>query len=191
MFAAYEARSSRVPAVPVSQLAVAVAVLLLAAVLWVASHRWYVRLRLRRKWAHARSVELQAARLLVDSGYTLLGDQVETRYAVFVDGKSTEIRLRADYLVSRAGRQFVAEVKSGLVAPRLDTAATRRQLLEYLVAFKVDGVLLVDGEEREVHEVTFPMSRTPARDVSAARLAIYVAMAVLVAFGLWMLSRGL
>ncbi len=177
--------------VPVNQLAVVVAVVLLVTALGVAAHRWYVRLRLRRRWSHARSVEQQAARLLEELGYLVLGHQVETSYAVLVDGKPTEVSLRADYLVSRGGRQFVAEVKSGQVAPRLDTAATRRQLLEYRVAFEVDGVLLVDGEERRVHEVTFPISQSPAPQVSSARFAIYVAMAVLVACGLWMLSRGL
>jgi hypothetical protein len=55
----------------------------------------------------------------------------------------------------------------------------------------MDGVLLVDGEERQVHEVTFPLSMCPAPEVSSARLAIYVTIAVLVAWGLWMLSRRL
>jgi hypothetical protein len=162
--------------------------------LGVAAYRWYVRLRLRRRWSRARSVERQAARLLEELGYTVLGHQVETSYEVLVDGKATEILLRTDYLVSRGGRQFVAEVKSGQVAPRLDTAATRRQLLEYRVAFQVDGVLLVDGEAREVHEVTFPISPIASRPdptVSPARFAMYVIMAVLVACGLWILSRGL
>jgi hypothetical protein len=59
------------------------------------------------------------------------------------------------------------------------------------VAFHVDGVLLVDGEERQVHEVTFPLSMFPAPKVSSARLAICVTIAVLVAWGLWMLSRRL
>ena len=178
-------------AVPVNQLAVVIAVLLLVTALGVVSHRWYVRLRLRRRWSRARSMERQAAKLLENYGYTVLGHQVETRYEVLVDGKPTEVLLRADYLVSRGGRQFIVEVKSGQVAPRLDTAATRRQLLEYRVAFQVDGVLLVDGEERQVHEVIFPIWRSPAPKVSSARLAIYVTLAVLVAFGLWTLSRGL
>jgi hypothetical protein len=177
--------------VPVNQLVVVAAVLLLVMALGVAAQRWMVRLRLRRRWSRARSVERQAARLLEDLGYTVLGQQVETSYAVIVDGKPTDIALRADYLVSRGGRQFVAEVKSGQVAPRLDSAATRRQLLEYRVAFQVDGVLLVDGEQRQVHEVTFPISQSAGPEVSSARLAFYISMAVLVAFGLWRLSRGL
>ncbi len=129
--------------------------------------------------------------MLEELGYTVQGRQIETRYTLLVDGEPTEIPLRADYLVSRNGRQFVAEVKSGSVAPRLDTAATRRQLLEYLVAFQVDGVLLVDGEQRQVHEVTFPMSQLQPVHVSSARFTVYVLLALLFAFGLWTLSRAL
>jgi hypothetical protein len=177
--------------VPLGHLVAAVALLLLVAALGLAIRRWYVRLCLRRKWSHARVVERQAARLLEEHGYVVLGSQVETSYTLLVDGEATEIKLRADYLVSRAGRQFVAEVKSGTVAPRLDTAATRRQLLEYRVAFQVDGVLLVDGESRRVHEVTFPMEQPLAREVSPVRFWLYVGMAVLVAVALWLLSRRL
>ena len=179
------------PTIPVGQLVVVIAVAILLMVTVLALHRGYVRWRLRRRWSHARAVERQAARLLEDFGYTVLARQIETSYALLVDGEETQVPLRADYLVSRRGRQFVAEVKSGNLAPRLDTAATRRQLLEYLVAFQVDGVLLVDGEQREVHEVTFPMSSSPSREVSSARFAIYVVLALLVALGLWALSRHL
>jgi len=180
-----------VSTVPVGQLVVAVAVALLLMVAALALHRGYVRWRLRRRWSHARAVERQGARLLEELGYTVVARQIETRYTLLVDGNEIDVPLRADYLVSRRGRQFVAEVKSGNVAPRLDTAATRRQLLEYLVAFQVDGVLLVDGERREVHEVTFPMSRSQASNVSSVRFALYLILALLVTLGLWVLSRRL
>jgi hypothetical protein len=180
--------SLRVIQVPVSHLVVT-ALILLVAVLGVATHRWYIRQRVRWRWAHARDVERRSARLLEDCGYDVLASQVETSYELLVNGKPSDVTLRADYLVIREGRQFVAEVKSGKVAPRIDTAATRRQLLEYLVAFQADGVLLVDGETRQVHEVTFPVSH--ARPVSLARFWAYVATAVFVAIGLWTLGHGL
>lgn len=175
----------------ISQLAPALALAVLLLLVALGLRRWYVRWRLRRRWSHSRSVERQGAQVLADAGYTVLGQQVESSYTVLVDGTPSQIALRADYLVSRAGRQFVAEVKSGQVAPRLDTAATRRQLLEYLLAFQVDGVLLVDGEQRQVHEVSFPMSQTQARAVSPARLALYVVLALLVTLGLWAASGAL
>lgn len=66
-----------------------------------------------------------------------------------------EIELRADLLVRQGARRFVADVKTGAEAPKITTAATRRQLLEYRVAYAVDGVLLVDMASRRVHLVEF------------------------------------
>ena len=49
----------------------------------------------------------------------------------------------------------MAEVKTGISAPLLTNAATRRQLLEYCVAYQVDSVLLVDVDAQAIREVTF------------------------------------
>jgi hypothetical protein len=76
---------------------------------------------------------------------------------VVVDGRHRPVELRADYLVRRGSERYVAEVKTGRVAPCLSTAATRRQLLEYRLAYAADGVLLVDMEHKCIHEVEFPM----------------------------------
>jgi hypothetical protein len=83
-----------------------------------------------------------------------------------VDGESVPVTVRADYLVVRAGRRYVAEVKTGSTAPSAHHVATRRQLLEYRHAFEVDGVLLVDPEEDSVSEVSFPggpAAQSPSR----------------------------
>ena len=84
--------------------------------------------------------------------------QARLAWAPVVDGVPLELELRADYIVEQGGGRFVAEVKTGTAAPRLETAATRRQLLEYAIAFDVDGVLLVCPEEGAVHRVEFPLS---------------------------------
>jgi len=118
--------------------------------------RWLVARRLRLQSGRALAAEAWAAKLLTKAGYRLLGSQVEATYELTIDGRPVSIELRADYVVERAQRRFVAEVKSGKLAPSLETAATRRQLLEYRMAFAVDGVLLVDGETGLIHEVVFP-----------------------------------
>lgn len=111
----------------------------------------------RRRNARAIAGEARAEKLLRQVGCAILGRQVTTAYALRIDGERFDVSLRADYVVEIDERRFVAEVKTGLVAPRLDTAATRRQLLEYRVAFDVDGVLLVDAETGRVHAVEFPL----------------------------------
>lgn len=140
------------------------AVLLASLCLWFACRRWYARWVRRRRWSRAQTAEAHAALLLERLGYKVLGTQVEAVYGLAVDGQSMSIAVRADYLVTRNGRRYVAEVKSGRLAPLLATPTTRRQLLEYLVAFRADGVLLVDGETQSVHEVVFPLpAHAPAR----------------------------
>ena len=116
----------------------------------------------RRRMARATAGEQRAIALLETHGYELLGAQVRATYELLVDGAPHDVTVRADYVVTRVGLAYVAEVKTGELAPRIDTIATRRQLLEYRMAFDVAGVLLVDVESARVREVIFPSSRALA-----------------------------
>jgi hypothetical protein len=130
---------------------------------------WWLRYgrarRLRAQAAHAAAGEARAERLLVSAGFDVLARQVTHRWIVRVDGAPIVIDLRADYIVERGARRFVAEVKTGRFAPRIDSAATRRQMLEYRCAFDVDGVLLVDADAEAIHAIEFDLPRAalPAR----------------------------
>jgi hypothetical protein len=139
-------------------LALALAIALFSAIAQALAS-WFGRLaRSRRaqvRAARAGAGEREAAGLLEQAGFAVVAAQVSASYDVEVDGARVAVPLRVDYLVRRKGRRYIAEVKTGDVAPRIGTAATRRQLLEYLVAFDVDGVLLVDGERGTVHDVRF------------------------------------
>lgn len=118
----------------------------------------------RERMRRAVRAEKQAERLLRKQGFRILDRQVEGGWAWDVDGERHRARLRADLLVTRAGRRYVAEVKSGSEAPSASAPATRRQLLEYRLAYNVDGVLLVDMEEHRLREVRFflPATSRPA-----------------------------
>jgi hypothetical protein len=155
----------------------AVVVLALAAALFIVAEylrakivRWLIAMRLRSQAKRSLRAEAWAAELLRAEGYRLVGAQVAGSYELWIDGRRHTVLLRADYVVERDRRRFVAEVKSGKAAPSLDTAATRRQLLEYRVAFAVDGVLLVDGETGFIHEVVFPLAGQ--RSVPRSRHAV-------------------
>jgi hypothetical protein len=121
--------------------------------------RWLPRRRIELARSAGADGELRAEPLLRCLGYEVVARQAPVTYDVAVDGEPCAVALRADFLVQRDGRRFVAEVKTGRQAPRLETASTRRQLLEYRVAFDVDGVLLVDVDAGRVHSLEFP---TPA-----------------------------
>ena len=142
-------------------LAVLQALRLAARVLGVAAaRRRLAAARERGAWG-----EVRAEAILRRRGFRVLGRQVGVTYGLGVDGRRIPVDLRADYVVAETGgrgRRYVAEVKTGKLAPRIDTAATRRQLLEYRMAFDVDGVLLVDAEDDRVRLVEFPLG-TPGR----------------------------
>lgn len=78
-------------------------------------------------------------------------------WTLLCDGEGTDFELRADLLVERQGQQYVAEVKTGSSAPDLSNAGTRRQLLEYSLAYQSPVILLVDVERDRVVEVSFPL----------------------------------
>jgi hypothetical protein len=138
--------------------------------------------RLRKMIARAADGEARAERILRDVGFDILARQATQTWNVRVDGVAVAIDLRADYIVMREGRRFVAEVKTGRAAPRIDSAATRRQLLEYRCAFDVDGVLLVDAEESIVHAIEFELPHATTEAPSRGWLGVAFAIgAVLLA----------
>lgn len=143
------------------------------------------RYRLRRRARRAAIGERDAEPLLERAGYRVLGRQMRAELAYAVDGRPERVEVRADYLVERDGRAFVAEVKTGAEAPRIRSRATRRQLLEYAHAFEVAGVLLVDPERGLVQRVTLPSARASvprvARDFALLVLGAAIGAAVALA----------
>ena len=138
----------------------AVAALVLAALFLALLRRWHMwRGSMRAQQRSARSLrgEREAEHLLGRLGFAVIARQVGIEWAIACDGEDHLVELRADLLVERDGRRYVAEVKTGISAPLLTNAATRRQLLEYCVAYQVDSVLLVDVEAASVREVSFPL----------------------------------
>ncbi len=126
--------------------------------------------------------ERAAARLLRRSGYRIEDAQRRVTWRLAVDGEPCTVELRADYIVSRAGLRWVAEVKTGPNATKLSHGPTRRQLLEYGLAFDVDGVLLVSPEQGRIQEVRFP---------DAGGSHGFPSRALLLAFAAGALSGGL
>lgn len=144
----------------VAGLAVAVAVV---QAVGHAVRRWYRRRRMSLRMRRAVLGEARAPAWLEEHGYAVVGAQVVVEHPVQIDDRLVRAVLRADYLAERDGARFVVEVKTGRLAPRIETRATRRQMLEYRVAFDVDGVVLIDADSGTVHEVSFPALARGAR----------------------------
>lgn len=146
-------------AVPMSWLLVAVGVTCVALLGW-----WRAAYRMtrgnRRRQVRAQRGEDGAADVLAAAGFTILDHQVTAEWSYWLDDAEVVVRCRADLLVEGDSGRYVAEVKTGARAIDPTNPATRRQLLEYRLAFPVDGVLLVDMEERRVVAVDFDLDHT-------------------------------
>lgn len=105
----------------------------------------------------AAAGEAAAEDLVEDAGFTILERQVWAEWVMVVDGVDCVVGCRADLLVERDGERYVAEVKTGALAPDPCRPATRRQLLEYALAFDVDGLLLIDMVAAEIRSVRLPL----------------------------------
>lgn len=126
--------------------------------------RWSRSWRARRQARHAQWGERHAAKLLKAAGYRLLDAQATRSYPLFANGEAVEVELRADFLLERDGRLFVADAKTGGAA-QVRSRATRRQLLEYLIAYEADAVLLVDADRERIIEVGFPYTKPKSASV--------------------------
>jgi len=153
--------------------------------------RWWRRAVFWRRRRRAARGERDAEQLVRRWGYRVESTQPELDWSIAVDGEPHDVCLRADLLVRRGRRRYVADVKTGRVAPRPTHSSTRRQLLEYRVAYPgVDGVLLVDMEEGDVREVAFPGIDYVASSGRSATftLAFVLGLAAGASATVWLLS---
>lgn len=147
------------------------AVLLLAALLlagiglgaWL-SRKWRLMLN-RRRLSRARRGEQEAPALLEELGYKVVESQARRTVETLVDGEARQSEVIADILASKDGRTCLFEVKTGGQAVDPLHPETRRQLLEYALAFDPAEVFLLDMERESACRVEFPSlkNRPPAR----------------------------
>jgi hypothetical protein len=162
-------------------LAVCAASVLLALGIWVL--RQLGRHRRRRIAKRALGAERLALELLRAEGFEVLETQVRQPWTVEHGERRFDVQLRADAVVQRNGRRYVAEIKSTSLVADLKHGPTRRQLLEYAIAYGTDGVLLIDMHGEHVEEVTFPgLSREPR----ASYWSAVVLCVLLFLVGLWL-----
>ncbi len=113
------------------------------------------RLKIQKQYATAKKGETDAEKLLIENGYTIVARQARTPLQLLLDGLLWETDIIADIIAEKEDKTFIAEVKTGSRAPDIRSAPTRRQLLEYYVTYKPDGILLLDMTSGVIHTVEF------------------------------------
>ena len=175
----------------VQWLALGLTLLLVVLGAWLET-KWR-RLRERKKSRDAAKRGLQgereAEKLLRKLGYSIVSRQPPASYAMMVDGEPQSVQLQADFVVTREGKRFVAEVKTGKAA-KIEQAETRRQLLEYQLAFGIDAMLLIDADAKQVRTLRFPLPKKKAATAPAKRATLrWAAIGVLVLGALWLFTQ--
>jgi hypothetical protein len=122
----------------------------------------WARLRFSRGVGEGQFSEEEAEKILESRGFKIIDKQRRQEIITYVDGKPHVGFVQADFIVSKHGKTYVAEVRGGSYAPDPTDSAVRRQLLEYDFVYNPDGILLVDMVDRRIHMIEFglPEQRT-------------------------------
>jgi len=144
-----------------------------AALFWMWARQRYRRWLIKRAGSHGRKMEQAAPQLLRDLGFVVVAHHPTVEYTWWIDDQPRTTQLRVDYLVRRGRKTYVVEVKTGNAA-RIESGATRRQLLEYGLHYPVDGVLVLDADEMALHEIEFPHPVIPRRGAGSVVWLLFV-----------------
>jgi Holliday junction resolvase-like predicted endonuclease len=123
--------------------------------LYIKISNWIRAERLRKRFSKSRQAEKEAEKILKKNGYAIIDAQQSKPLLVTIGDKIHRYLVRIDYLVRRRGKVYVVEVKSGEKTPYITNRETRRQMLEYYLAYQPSGILLLNMKNKRISEVKF------------------------------------
>lgn len=149
----------------------------------------YLRKRnFKKKMQKAKKSEHRAVKFLENKGYQILDFQKKCFYTLYIDNKPYKIEVKADLIVKKGNKNFVAEVKTGEKVTSPKYTGTRRQLLEYYMAYRPDGLILVDMERQKIRTIKYSILRYN-KEVFVKRL-VWVSTILFLGFIMGFLTRG-
>ncbi len=129
-------------------------------------YREYSKIRKQKKrFERGLILEDEAKIFLAKKGYKVIAEQAEFYHQYEVDGVSHKSLIKPDYIVSRKGKKYIVEVKSGKSAISIANSSTRRQILEYDFVIENDGIFLLDMEHEKLQSIRF-FSKRAKKDKS-------------------------
>ncbi len=102
--------------------------------------------------------EKDAYKVLKNLGYKIIGNNIKHTYDLLANDETVVVSLEIDYLVQKRGKTYIVEVKTGESATQITNSSTRRQILEYSLFIKNDGVFLLDMENKTMQEIVYPIT---------------------------------
>ena len=136
----------------------------------------------RKRFERGNMLETQAKSFLENKGYNILDEQKTYNHNYEVNGENRSSKLIVDYLVTKNGKKYVVEVKSGKLAISLKDKNSRRQLLEYDFVIENDGVFLLDMENENMQLVKFKTKAEKKEDVFRKVIIGVALLAILIPF---------
>lgn len=118
------------------------------------SYRFYDKYQRKKRSKRGLRGEKRAKALLKREGYHILKEQLEKEIDLFVNAKVHKCKVKADFYVKKGFKKYIVEVKTGKNA-KASIPEIRRQMLEYDLVFKPDGMLFIDMKKEEIETVVF------------------------------------
>ena len=134
-------------------------------VLFIKINNWLRAKRLKKRFSKSRQAEKEAEKILRKNGYTIIDAQKSKPLLMTIGNRIHRYLVRIDYLVRKRGKVFVVEVKSGEKIPYITNRETRRQMLEYYLAYQPCGILLLNMKNKNISEVKFQFESTMRQKV--------------------------
>lgn len=127
----------------------------------------------------AKLGESEAMKLLQQEGYHIIEEQARMPVKMMIGKERYESFIKADFIVEKNHKRYLAEVKTGKQAnPRLPNV--RRQLFEYQNLFETDGILFIDMNKYDIIEVSFTVPETMKGEYKYFLTGVFVGICLMV-----------
>ncbi|RKX91561.1 MAG: hypothetical protein DRP84_11430 [Spirochaetes bacterium] len=156
--------------------------------LFIKIGNWLRAKRLRKRFSKSRQAEKEAEKVLKKNGYVILDAQKSKPLLITIGDKIHRYLVRIDYLARKRGKVYVVEVKSGEKIPYITNRETRRQMLEYYLAYQPSGILLLNMKNKTISEVKFQFESTIRQKV--IKLVYFLAGAIFSLILYYLLQGG-
>lgn len=116
---------------------------------------WLSRRRSRVGGQSPAKANSKAKAILEEAGCEILKVKPTVQVAMEIDGKPFPFELKSDFLVSRQGRRYLVRIRRDNKQARLQSKLWRSSHLRDVLAFRADGILVLNVEKETLHQVRF------------------------------------